>query len=280
MGRQARLSSLKLFFIIAISCLLAGCAIPGSYFTGVGADPTIKLDNGKTHIPIVKLGADNMPTYHKHEYMVGRHDVLNIIVWQHPELTTGVTNSSSSLDLVNNFDLQNQYQQTNDRYKPGILVDNQGNIFFPYAGTVHVVGKTVSQISHMLRKDLSSYIKDPQVSVRVIQFRSKRAYLVGEVRKQEIMPLDDQPTDVVSAISQAGGIGPGANSGSIFIFRWDEGSPKIYWLSLADPTSMMLAEHFILEDRDILYVAPAGVANWNRLISNITPTISSAWRFH
>lgn len=276
MGWKIKLSRIKLVFIVTLVALLTGCAIPGSYFTTNNINHTVKVNGQKIDLPVIKVTPENLPQYKEQEYRVGKHDVLNIVVWQHPELTTGASGGDNSQGWSNNF-LQQTSAHSSNRYKPGVLVDEDGNIFYPYAGTVHVEGKTVSQISNMLSKKLADYIKQPQVSVRVNQFRSEKAYLLGEISHQQIVPINDQPTDVLSAIGKSGGIGKAANSADIFVFRWNDGQPKVYWLNLGSPVGMMLAEHFILKDRDILYVAPAGVANWNRVISQVMPTLQTAW---
>lgn len=275
MGEQTQLSKLKLIITMCLATLLTGCAIPGTYFSSANVDHTITVHNKQYQIPIIKVTPKNIPKYREREYHVGKHDILSIIVWQHPELTTSGS-GGGNMDQSNNFKLQQQYHQKNNN-KQGILVNEHGNIFFPYAGNLHVAGKTVSQISHMLTKKLSQYIKHPQVSVRVAQFRSKKAYLLGEVGHQQLLALNDQPTDVLSAINKAGGLGQAANSANIYVFRWDNAHPKVYWLNLGNPAGMMIAEQFVLKNRDILYIAPAGVADWNRVISQVMPTMKSAW---
>lgn len=271
MGWQTQLSNLKHIGVIAICLFLAGCAVPGNYFTTANMGHSVKIHNKSVPFPIVKITPDNLPKYEEGEYHIGRHDVLSVVVWQHPNLTTG--NSSS---VSNDVGDQGDYTQSNVS-RPGILVNNDGNIFFPYAGNVHVSGKTTSQVSDIISDKLSEYIREPQVSVRVSQFRSQKAYMLGEVSSENTIALDDRPTDVLSAINDAGGLAHGANSANIFVFRWDDGHPKIYWLSLGSPLGMLLAQHFVLQDRDILYVAPAGLANWNRIISAVTPTLHQAW---
>ena len=52
--------------------------------------------------------------------------------------------------------------------------------------------------------------------------------------------------------------------------------PTVYHLDAKSPVALMLAEQFDLQPRDVVYVDPAPLANWNRVISLILPTAALA----
>jgi polysaccharide biosynthesis/export protein len=70
---------------------------------------------------------------------------------------------------------------------------------------VEVADKTVEEIREMLERGLAPFVASPQVDVRVVGFRSKRAYITGEVREPGTLPLEDAPLTVMDAINAAGG---------------------------------------------------------------------------
>ena len=133
-------------------------------------------------LPIVKSSS--------HPYKLGPQDVLRIFVWGNPDLTPVTTTVST----------------TNVASTPaGRTIDDNGNIFFPLAGTIQASGLTVSQFRLALSKRLSKFIKDPQVEVDVAGFRSQKVFVSGEVRNPGVIPITDQPLLLTDALGLAGG---------------------------------------------------------------------------
>ena len=82
-------------------------------------------------------------------------------------------------------------------------VNSGGKIEFPQIGTVQVGGLTVNAIEQSLVKSLSTYIRQPQVSVEVAEYHSQKVYVQGDVLKTGPYPLEG-PTSLLDILSKAG----------------------------------------------------------------------------
>ncbi|EQD70738.1 polysaccharide export protein, partial [mine drainage metagenome] len=68
-----------------------------------------------------------------------------------------------------------------------------------------------------------------------------------------------------------------ANPARIFVFRGAYEKPKIYWLNARSPLTMLLANQFELRPQDVVYVATSPVSAWNRIVSQILPTVETLY---
>lgn len=112
------------------------------------------------------------------EYLVGPQDVLSITVFGEPQLSGKVR------------------------------VDNDGSFPFQYLGRVKADGLTVTAIEELLRKGLADgYLRNPQVSVEMDQYRSQNVFVLGEVRAPNKYALAGNST-LMDALTQAGSVTP------------------------------------------------------------------------
>ncbi|MEA3082501.1 MAG: polysaccharide biosynthesis/export protein [Paraburkholderia sp.] len=282
-------------------------------------------------------------------YKVGPGDVLQIVVWDHPELAAALGQPA-------------QNAKTTDA-APGFLIDENGDVQFPYAGTVHVAGKDAGTIQKELHKRLSNVYQKPEVTVRVASFRNAQIYVDGEVRTPGAQSVTDIPMSLTSAIGQGGGftanadrsrvdlirngvtyplnvsdlIKRGRNPSDIYLqagdmvrvsSREDSGvyvmgevnkpatvvpmpngsmslsqaisdsgsfdsntaaarqlfvirnstsdSPQVYHLDATSPVSMLLANQFELQPKDVVYVGQGGLVRFNRVLNLLLPAINAA----
>lgn len=140
-------------------------------------------------------------------YVIGPADVLNIVVWDHPELTLAPAGATTGND-------GSQSQVGN-----GFNVSPQGLIQFPYVGTLKLAGLTEYEARDLLTQRLAKYLKDPQVTVRIQSYRSGRVYLDGEVRNPGLQAVNDNPMTLPEALGRAGGLTAAADRSAIAITR-------------------------------------------------------------
>jgi len=121
-------------------------------------------------------------------YVIGGQDVLSITVFGQSDLSGRFT------------------------------VEMDGTFSFPLLGRVTAANLTIRQFEAELRKLLADgFLKNPQVSVTVEQYRSQRIFIVGEVRQPGTYPLTGGMT-LIEALARAGSTLPSA-SGEVLIVR-------------------------------------------------------------
>ena len=339
--------------IVAVTSLLQSCAIaPGMTMTEpaevesgeiVRVQPiTVELLNRLESVREAKVEQVTEEfTTTPQGYVIGNGDVLQVTVWDHPELTIPAGSFR-------------------DAAESGQQVGDDGYLYYPYVGMVKAAGMNIGAMRDVLTERLSTYIQDPQLDVRVVAYRSKRVYVVGEVNSPGVLPLNDVPLTIADAISLSGGLTENAhksgvnvsrdgkvyeidlkalydhadssqnltlrhgdiinvldrsqqkvfvmgevekpssveiinghltlaaaigevggvsqytaNPSAIYVIRGtDKNNPEIFNLNAQYATGMLLAERFEMKAQDVIFVDAAGVSQWNRVITQLLPSIS------
>ncbi|WP_434113577.1 polysaccharide biosynthesis/export family protein [Paraburkholderia caffeinilytica] len=140
-------------------------------------------------------------------YAVGPGDVLQIVVWDHPEFAAALGSA-----------------QTQSSVRPGdplagFVVDQNGSLTFPYAGALHVAGLRTEEIQQHLSAALAKYFVKPQVTVRMASYRAQQVYVDGEVHSAGALAVNDVPMSLYEAIGRAGGFSETADQSDLVLVR-------------------------------------------------------------
>lgn len=250
-------SILVTFFIIFLtSCSLS----PGIYLksdSNVNGNNIVYLDEAKTiKIPVIDVNYDMINKLEKKTpkaYKIGIGDGVVITVWGYPDIfPMNVVNYDQNLRVVN----------------------TDGTIFFPYVGTLNVLGKTQVEVRNMLTKGLSKFFNDPQLDVSISKYNSQRIYLLGEVTMPKKINLTETPLSLTDALGEALGLRTETSEArEVYIIRSMSNSnePVVYRADLSKPSGFIVASNFYLESQDIIYVNAKGTTRWNKVISQFFP---------
>lgn len=121
-------------------------------------------------------------------YVIGPEDILSVKVWRQQDFTG----------------------------PKGVRPD--GKITMPLIGDVQAAGLTPLRLADQLKQELSEYVKQPDVTVEVLQVNSKKYSVAGGVNHPGAYPLV-VATRVFDAINLAGGFRDFANKKDILIIR-------------------------------------------------------------
>lgn len=112
------------------------------------------------------------------------------------------------------------------------LVGSQGRIAYPLVGEVQAAGMTVLEFTESLQTALQQYLRSPNVSVEVANYRP--FFILGEVQRPGTYPYSANLT-VLNAVATAGGFTPRANRGRVFIRHANEPEERLYPLEITTP---------------------------------------------
>ncbi len=152
--------------------------------------------------------------------MLGSGDVLEVRVYQEDQLT-GVYRISSD-----------------------------GTFDFPLVGKVEAVGKTPGELADVLTSSLKErFLRNPQVSVFVKEYNSKKVFVLGQVGKPGTFQYQERMT-VIQAITVAGGFKELADKSRVLLTREIDGQQQRYLVPIEGNQNIVLQPGDVIEVRE------------------------------
>jgi polysaccharide biosynthesis/export protein len=207
------------------SAVSAGQAVPGA---GAAATPAIApVVPGQSappgRDPASHTGAGfAVPT--SASYLLQPGDVLQVTVWKEIDLTSEV------------------------------LIRPDGGMTYALAGDMQASGHTVAELTAMLEARIRKFEPDAVVTVTIKATSGNRVYVIGKVNHPGDFPLN-RPTDVMQALSLAGGATPFADTNAIRILRRDGDHEKAISFRYHDiERGRRLNQNILLQSGDTVVV--------------------------
>ena len=161
---------------------------------------------------------------YRYEFILGTSDTINI-------------------NLTDTDDLDGVYK-----------IDQEGMIDLPFIGKIKIGELTLNEAQNLLLEIIKSFYKNPDLQIGIKEFNSNKVYIVGAVKNQITIPLNEQPLSIIEAAIQAN-FNPSSESknlgGSGFLRR--EG--KVYKINLSNIfKNKDIKENFYLKKNDVIFI--------------------------
>jgi len=186
-----------------------------------------------------------------------------------------------SIDLqtsqIFNSDIEMRSGSTGAQGVIGYLVDEKGNVNFPFVGDINVLGLTTSQAASKIQKALSDYISNISV---IVKYVDNQVTILGEVLNQGVYNFIQDKLNIYEALGLGGGITRYGNRKNIILIRHEGEKVMHYKLNLSDSKIATKDYYFILPN-DVIVVEPlkaisSSYANitYTTILSSITTLIA------
>ncbi len=187
------------------------------------------------------------------DYKLKPNDELYIQISSLDEATTNVFSSSISQASFSTGSIQ--------PYGASLLsysIDREGYLLLPIIGNILVKGKTLSQVSLILKDSLRNILSQPVVSVKLV---NRYVSVLGEVRNPGHYPFSQDKLSVFDAIGLAGDITDYGNRNKVILVRNENG---INTRSNIDLTSseILSSGYYYLRPNDLIYIKPLRNKFW------------------
>lgn len=138
-------------------------------------------------------------------------------------------------------------------------VNADGFINFPVLGKIHVAGMTLEQLADFLTEKISADVKDPIVTVELLNFHVN---VMGDVVHPGSRLVTRERYSVLDALAEAGDLRTTGERKRVLLIREENGKREYHRLNLND-AALLESPYFYLQQNDVIYVEPNSVAQAN-----------------
>lgn len=182
----------------------------------------------------------------QNSFKIQPDDLLSIVV------------SAYDLDAVRPFNLISEARPStnisglsnNNIQQQAYLTAQDGTINFPVLGQIKVAGMSRTELSEKLETLISEYVRDPIVTIRIINFKVS---LLGEVAHPGTYNFEGERLSLPAALGLAGDMTIYGRRDNVLIIR-DNGKTKEYkYLDMRD-SNVLESDYYYLHQNDVIYV--------------------------
>ena len=161
-------------------------------------------------------------------------------------------NPESALVFQRQSSMGTQQASIENRMIEGYIVADDGTINIPLLGAINTTNQSPKSLANDIQKALISYIKDPSVNIRILNFRVS---ILGEVKNPGTFSILEERFTLPQALGLAGDLTINGDRKNVLIIRNENGKKINYNIDLTK-SDFMQSPIYFLKQNDIVYIRP------------------------
>lgn len=199
-------------------------------------------------------------------YTIQSDDIIGISV-------SSLNPEASSLFNANLITMNGSNNVTSSNPIVGYLVDQKGEIELAHIGKIKVAGLSTSELRNQVKLKLLTYLKEPVVNVRILNFKVS---VMGDVGRPGVYQVQNERLTLPEAITLAGDLNITANRNNLWLVREKDGKREYIPLDITRK-NLFTSPYYFLKNNDLIYVQPgrAKFASVDTSYRNISLVLSA-----
>lgn len=222
-------SAILKFFLLLMPVLFFSCASREKIIYYQNIDQVVKQDNA--FVFDTKLQPDDL--------------LMIVVMAENPEAALPFNMPSIMTPSTNEFETQ---QLRVNSY----LIDANGFIQFPGLGAVKLGGLTRAQAIDKMVSELSKYIKNPKINLRILNFK---VTVSGEVKQPSVHSIASERITLIEALTMSGDLTEYGKRENIMVIREKDGKKEIGRVDITK-ADFINSPYYYLSQNDHVYVEP------------------------
>ena len=180
------------------------------------------------------------------EAVITYGDLIDVNISSLNNQSTSIFSAQQSMDKIGTI------RNAEARKLDGYLVDSSGNVDIPILGIVKASGMTCSSLSESIKKDIKEYVLNPNVKIKILNFRVS---VLGQVGRPGTIEVINQNISFIELISRAGDLKINADLTKVVLLRNVNNRIETKYLDLTS-NEFLNSEYYYLKQNDVVYVRP------------------------
>lgn len=153
----------------------------------------------------------------------------------------------------------------------GYLVDEKGDINFPFVGNINVVSMTTGQAAAKIQKALNDYVSNTSITVKYID---NQVTVLGEVSNQGVYSFIQDKLNIYEALGLGGGLTRYGDRKKIILVRNEGDKIMHYKLDLSD-SKIANKDYYYIYPNDVIIVEPLKAISYSYQNNTYTTILTS-----